>query len=295
MMKKKIGFIGIGLMGEPMVRNLLKAKYQVKVFNRTKSKAKKLQKFGAILSNSICEVVKDQHTIISMLSDDKAIYEIYNNPQFIKNIKKGSTVIDMSSTSPKTAEILSKKLKKMKINFLDAPVSGGTNGAKQATLAIMVGGERKIFNKNLDILSKLGTPVLVGKNSSGQVAKLANQIIVGITIGAVSEAIILCEKTKTNPFNVISSLKGGWADSKILQTHGIRMIRNDFKPRGKNLSQLKDMKNILDCAKIHKIKLPLSNLIKKNYDKLVKNGFGNYDHSSIYKNYKKNLIRKEYE
>ena len=278
-----------------MVRNLLKAKYQVKVFNRTKSKAKKLQKFGAILSNSICEVVKDQHTIISMLSDDKAIYEIYNNPQFIKNIKKGSTVIDMSSTSPKTAEIFSKKLKKNKINFLDAPVSGGTNGAKQATLAIMVGGERKIFKKNLDILSKLGTPVLVGKNSSGQVAKLANQIIVGITIGAVSEAIILCEKTKTNPFNVISSLKGGWADSKILQTHGIRMIRNDFKPRGKNLSQLKDMKNILDCAKIHKIKLPLSNLIKKNYDKLVKNGFGNYDHSSIYKNYKKNLIRKEYE
>ena len=270
-----------------MVRNLLKAKYQVKVFNRTKSKAKKLQKFGAILSNSICEVVKDQHTIISMLSDDKAIYEIYNNPQFIKNIKKGSTVIDMSSTSPKTAEIFSKKLKKNKINFLDAPVSGGTNGAKQATLAIMVGGERKIFKKNLDILSKLGTPVLVGKNSSGQVAKLANQIIVGITIGAVSEAIILCEKTKTNPFNVISSLKGGWADSKILQTHGIRMIRNDFKPRGKNLSQLKDMKNILDCAKIHKIKLPLSNLIKKNYDKLVKNGLGNYDHSSIYKNYKK--------
>ena len=286
-MTKKIGFIGIGLMGEPMVRNLLKAKYQVKVFNRTKSKAKKLQKFGAILSNSICEVVKDQHTIISMLSDDKAIYEIYNNPQFIKNIKKGSTVIDMSSTSPKTAEIFSKKLKKNKINFLDAPVSGGTNGAKQATLAIMVGGERKIFKKNLDILSKLGTPVLVGKNSSGQVAKLANQIIVGITIGAVSEAIILCEKTKTNPFNVISSLKGGWADSKILQTHGIRMIRNDFKPRGKNLSQLKDMKNILDCAKIHKIKLPLSNLIKKNYDKLVKNGLGNYDHSSIYKNYKK--------
>ena len=289
MMKKKIGFIGIGLMGEPMVRNLLKAKYQVKVFNRTKSKAKKLQKFGAILSNSICEVVKDQHTIISMLSDDKAIYEIYNNPQFIKNIKKGSTVIDMSSTSPKTAEIFSKKLKKNKINFLDAPVSGGTNGAKQATLAIMVGGERKIFKKNLDILSKLGTPVLVGKNSSGQVAKLANQIIVGITIGAVSEAIILCEKTKTNPLNVIASLKGGWADSKILQTHGIRMIKNDFKPRGKNLSQLKDMKNILDCAKIHKIKLPLSNLIKKNYDKLVKNGFGNYDHSSIYKNYKKKL------
>jgi len=285
-MKKKIGFIGIGLMGEPMVKNLLKAKYPIKVFNRTKSKAFKLQNFGAIHANSIKEVVQDQDTIITMLSDDKAIYEVYNNPQFIKNIKRGSTVIDMSSISPKTTEIIYKKLKKNKINFLDAPVSGGTNGAKKAILAIMVGGERRTFKKNLDILRKLGTPVLVGKNSSGQVAKLANQIIVGVTIGAVSEAIILCEKTKTNPLKVIESLKGGWADSKILQTHGIRMIKNDFKPRGKNISQLKDMKNILDCARINNTKLPLSYLIKKFYEKLVKNGYGNYDHSSIYKNYK---------
>ena len=285
-MKKKIGFIGIGLMGEPMVKNLLKAKYRIKVFNRTKSKAFKLQNFGAIHANSIKEVVQDQDTIITMLSDDKAIYEVYNNPQFIKNIKRGSTVIDMSSISPKTTEIIYKKLKKNKINFLDAPVSGGTNGAKKAILAIMVGGERRTFKKNLDILRKLGTPVLVGKNSSGQVAKLANQIIVGVTIGAVSEAIILCEKTKTNPLKVIESLKGGWADSKILQTHGIRMIKNDFKPRGKNISQLKDMKNILDCARINNTKLPLSYLIKKFYEKLVKNGYGNYDHSSIYKNYK---------
>ena len=285
-MKKKIGFIGIGLMGEPMVKNLLKAKYRIKVFNRTKSKAFKLQNFGATHANSIKEVVQDQDTIITMLSDDKAIYEVYNNPQFIKNIKRGSTVIDMSSISPKTTEIIYKKLKKNKINFLDAPVSGGTNGAKKAILAIMVGGERRTFKKNLDILRKLGTPVLVGKNSSGQVAKLANQIIVGVTIGAVSEAIILCEKTKTNPLKVIESLKGGWADSKILQTHGIRMIKNDFKPRGKNISQLKDMKNILDCARINNTKLPLSYLIKKFYEKLVKNGYGNYDHSSIYKNYK---------
>ena len=285
-MKKKIGFIGIGLMGEPMVKNLLKAKYPIKVFNRTKSKAFKLQNFGATHANSIKEVVQDQDTIITMLSDDKAIYEVYNNPQFIKNIKRGSTVIDMSSISPKTTEIIYKKLKKNKINFLDAPVSGGTNGAKKAILAIMVGGERRTFKKNLDILRKLGTPVLVGKNSSGQVAKLANQIIVGVTIGAVSEAIILCEKTKTNPLKVIESLKGGWADSKILQTHGIRMIKNDFKPRGKNISQLKDMKNILDCARINNTKLPLSYLIKKFYEKLVKNGYGNYDHSSIYKNYK---------
>ena len=286
-MNKKITFIGIGLMGGPMVKNLLKANYKIKVYNRTKSKTFKLKKFGAIVCNTIKEAVRDQDTIITMLSDDRAIYEVYNNSEFIKNIKKGSTVIDMSSTKPKTAEIFSKKLKKNKIYFLDAPVSGGTSGAKNATLAIMVGGERKIFKKNFNILKKLGTPVLVGKNSAGQVAKLANQIIVGITIGAVSEAIILCEKTKTNPIKVIESLKGGWADSKILQTHGVRMIKNDFKPRGKNFSQLKDMKNILDCARINKTKLPLSNLLKKMYKNLVDKGYGNYDHSSIYKNYKR--------
>ena len=276
-------------MGEPMVKNLLKANYQIKVFNRTKSKALDLTKLGAIFCSSIKDVVKNQDTIITMLSNDKAVYQVYNNSQFVRNIKKGSTVIDMSSTSPKTAKFFFKKFKKNKINFLDAPVSGGTDGAKRGTLAIMVGGEKKIFKKNINILKKFGNPVLVGKNSSGQIAKLANQIIVGVTIGAVTEAIILCEKTKTNPIKVIESLKGGWADSKILQTHGIRMIKNDFKPRGKNYTQLKDMKNILNCARVNKIKLPLSNLLKIMYERLVKNGYGNYDHSSIYKNYKKTI------
>ena len=150
----------------------------------------------------------------------------------------------------------------------------------------MVGGEKKIFNKYLSVLKELGNPVLVGKNSAGQIAKLANQIIVGITIGSVAEAIKLCQKNKIDPLNVLKALKGGWADSKVLQTHGIRMIKNDFKPRGKNFSQLKDMNNILDCAKSNNLELPLSKIIKKMYNNLVKKGLGNYDHSSLYKNYK---------
>ena len=286
MKKVKIGFIGIGLMGYPMAKNLLKSKYQVKVFNRTKIKALKLKKFGAEVCNSLKEVVSDRDLIITMLSDDKAIKKIYFNSEFLKNLKAGSTVIDMSSANPKTAINLSKLLKKYKINFLDAPVSGGTNGAENAKLAIMVGGDKKVFSKNLIILKKLGNPVLVGKNSAGQIAKLANQIIVGITIGSVAEAIKLSKKNNVNPINILNALKGGWADSKVLQTHGLRMIKNDFKPRGKNFSQFKDMNNIMDCAKNKNLELPLSRIVKNMYNKLIKKGLGNYDHSSLYKSYK---------
>jgi len=282
----KIGFIGIGLMGSPMAKNILKSRYRVKVYNRTFYKAYKLKKYGAEVCRNIKDVVSKQDLIITMLADDKAINKIYFDDNFFKNIKKGATVIDMSSVNPKTAIKISKKLKKHKINYLDAPVSGGTKGAEKGNLAIMVGGEKKIFLKNFEVLKKLGNPVLVGKNSAGQVAKLANQIIVGITIGAVAEAIKLCQKRNINPLNLIKALKGGWADSKILQTHGIRMINKDFRPKGKNISQLKDMKNILDCAKNVNLNLPLSKIVKKMYNKLVKKGLGNYDHSSLYETYK---------
>ena len=282
----KIGFIGIGLMGSPMAKNILKSRYRVKVYNRTFYKAYKLKKYGAEVCRNIKDVVSKQDLIITMLADDKAINKIYFDDNFFKNIKKGATVIDMSSVNPKTAIKISKKLKKHKINYLDAPVSGGTKGAEKGNLAIMVGGEKKIFLKNFEVLKKLGNPVLVGKNSAGQVAKLANQIIVGITIGAVAEAIKLSQKRNINPLDLIKALKGGWADSKILQTHGIRMINKDFRPKGKNISQLKDMKNILDCAKNVNLNLPLSKIVKKMYNKLVKKGLGNYDHSSLYETYK---------
>ena len=286
MKKIKIGFIGIGLMGFPMAKNILKSRYRVKVYNRTFYKAYNLKKYGAEVCRNIKDVVSKQDLIITMLADDKAINKIYFDDNFFKNIKKGATVIDMSSVNPKTAIKISKKLKKHKINYLDAPVSGGTKGAEKGNLAIMVGGEKKIFLKNFEVLKKLGNPVLVGKNSAGQVAKLANQIIVGITIGAVAEAIKLSQKRNINPLDLIKALKGGWADSKILQTHGIRMINKDFRPKGKNISQLKDMKNILDCAKNANLNLPLSKIVKKMYNKLVKKGLGNYDHSSLYETYK---------
>jgi len=280
---KKIGFIGIGLMGLPMAKNLLKAGYSLKAFNRSQKKAEALKEFGAEIATSIDDVVSNSDVVITMLTDDTAINEVMDSSNFLENLKSSATVIDMSSVKPTTATKYGNNLKSKNIKYLDAPVSGGTIGAEEASLAIMVGGEQDVFNEALDVLKAMGNPTLVGPVGSGQVSKLANQIIVGLTIGAVAEAITLCEKAGANPNKMIKALSGGWADSKILQTHGKRMIDKDFTPKGRTSVHLKDMNNILECANSHNTHLPISNLVKEMYKTLVGNGHGETDHSSLYK------------
>ena len=282
-MIKKIGFLGIGLMGLPMAKNILKAGYSLKAYNRSQNKAAALKEFGAEITISIDEAVKDSDIVITMLTDDTAINEVMDSSNFLENLKSSATVIDMSSVKPTTAIKHGNDLKSKNIKYLDAPVSGGTIGAEEASLAIMVGGEQNVFNEALDVLKTMGNPTLVGPVGSGQVSKLANQIIVGLTIGAVAEAITLCEKAGANPDKMIKALSGGWADSKILQTHGKRMIDKDFTPKGRTSVHLKDMNNILECANNHNTHLPISNLVKEMYKTLVENGHGETDHSSIYK------------
>ena len=280
---KKIGFIGIGLMGFPMAKNILKAGYSLKAFNRSPNKAEQLKEFGAEITTSIDDVVNNSDVVITMLTDDTAINEVMDSPNFLENLKSSATVIDMSSVKPTTATKYGNNLKSKNIKYLDAPVSGGTIGAEEASLAIMVGGEQDVFNEAFDVLKAMGNPTLVGPVGSGQVSKLANQIIVGLTIGAVAEAITLCEKAGANPNKMIKALSGGWADSKILQTHGKRMIDKDFTPKGRTSVHLKDMNNILECANSHNTHLPISNLVKEMYKSLVENGHGETDHSSLYK------------
>ena len=286
-MIKKIGFIGTGLMGLPMAKNILKSGYNLKAFNRTQNKAEPLKEFGGEIAETIKDVVKDNEVIITMLTDDNAINEVMSSSDFLDNLNPGTTVIDMSSIKPATAIKYGNKLKSYNINYLDAPVSGGTIGAEEASLAIMVGGELKVFDEAVDILKTMGNPTLVGPISCGQVSKLANQIIVGLTIGAVAEAITLCEKADADPNKVIKALKGGWADSKILQTHGKRMIDKDFLPKGKTSTHSKDIKNIIECARNYNTELAISNLVKEMYKTLVKNGHGGEDHSSLYKEIKR--------
>ena len=270
-------------MGLPMAKNILKAGYNLKVFNRTKSKAEPLKEYGAKITNTIQDLVKECDIVITMLTEDVSVDDVMNSSDFLENLKLKATVIDLSSVKPSTATKHGNNLKIKNINYLDAPVSGGTNGAEEASLAIMVGGDQKVFDNSFDVLKTMGNPTLVGPVGSGQVSKLANQIIVGLTIGAVAEAITLCEKAGADPNKMIKALSGGWADSKILQTHGKRMIEKDFTPKGRTYTHLKDMNNILDCANSYNTHLPISNLVKEMYKTLVENGHGETDHSSLYK------------
>ena len=280
---QNIGFIGTGLMGFPMAKNILRAGYKVRAFNRSKNKAEPLKDFGAEISNSIGELVKASDVVITMLTNDDAVNEVIGSDEVLNNLKPNSTVIDMSSVKQTTAVNNGKNLKSRKINYLDAPVSGGTIGAEEASLAIMIGGEQVVFDSVKDILKSMGNPTLVGPVGCGQVSKLANQIIVGLAIGAVAEAVTLCEKAGADPKKMIKALSGGWADSKVLRTHGKRMIDKDFSPKGKTSSQLKDMNNILECANNYNTQLPISNLVKELYKSLVENGHCETDHSSLYK------------
>ena len=280
MSKLKVGFVGVGLMGLPMVKNIAKKNYPLVVWNRSRKNLKKINKQKIKVCQNIISLPDKCEVIIMMLSNDKVCLEISN--KLVKKIKKNQILIDMSSTKQKTAIEIEKKIKSKGGYFLDAPVSGGTLAAKIGKLAIMVGGEKKIFEKTKNLLKSMGSVTYVGKTGSGQVAKLANQAIVGITIGAVSEALILAEAAGADPKAVRKAIKNGFAGSPILEIHGKRILEKDFKPGGKCSTQLKDMKNIIETAKDSNVHLPISNKVKKLYALMVKQGKSNLDHSALY-------------
>ncbi|MFN5026552.1 MAG: NAD(P)-dependent oxidoreductase, partial [Candidatus Fonsibacter sp.] len=235
---KSVGFIGTGLMGLPMAKNILAKKFKLNVWNRTPGKTLELKKKGAKVFSDIKDLVQNSKVIVSMLANDDVCKTV-----LIKKIqpylKKGQIVIDMSSTTQTTALQIGNALKKKKVFFLDAPVSGGTIGAEKGTLAIMVGGDKKIFNVVMPLFKSMGTAIYVGKTGCGQVAKLANQTIVGISIGAVSEALILAEAAGADPKAVREIMLQGFAGGPILKNHGLRILTKNFKPGGKASTQLK--------------------------------------------------------
>ena len=278
---KTVGFIGTGLMGLPMAKNILSKKFKLNVWNRTPGKTIELQKKGAKVFKDIKDLVQNSKVIVSMLANDDVCKAI-----LIKKIQpylqKGQIVIDMSSTTQNTALEIGKALKKKKAIFLDAPVSGGTIGAENGTLAIMVGGDKKIFNTVMPLFKSMGTAIYVGKTGCGQVAKLANQTIVGISIGAVSEALILAEAAGADPKAVREIMLRGFAGGPILKNHGLRILTKNFKPGGKASTQLKDMNNIIATAKKYKLNLPIAKKVQELYAKTVKSGRANLDHSALY-------------
>ena len=276
-----ITFLGIGKMGLPMANNLANAGYKVTCWNRTPAKLKHLP--PVLAGNSdLNTAISGADIVISMLSDGSATKEVISrlSDTSLSSVK---TWIEMASVLPQEAIEQASYLKKNSIEYLDSPVSGGTVAAKNGNLAIMVGGERNIFHKTKEIFYPLGRPVLVGPIGTGQLAKLANQAIVGITIGAVAEAVLLLERGGADVDAVRDALSGGFADSTILQQHGARMSKRNFEPGGSVKTQLKDLKNIQKVAKMLDLDLPMLNDVTKRYLTLADNSQNlEKDHSALF-------------
>ncbi len=275
--KPGIAFFGIGLMGKPMAINLLKAGYPLKAWNRTTTKAEALVPFGASVASSPSGV-SDCDIIITMLAAGPEVRSVLEAA--LPMLKKGALVIDMSSTKQSEAKDLYALLAKNGINFIDAPVSGGVLGAEAATLAIMAGGDIEQFERAIPVLSVMGRPTRVGPAGCGQIAKLCNQLIVGATINIVAEAMLLAQAGGADPAAMRTAIRGGFAESRILEVHGQRMLDRNFVPGGQVKTQLKDLENILDAAESARIRLPVTALVADNFRHLVKTN-PTADHSAI--------------
>lgn len=277
-----IAFLGIGLMGQPMARHLLKAGHHVNLWNRSVEKAQILAKDGGKIFDTPAEAARGCTIVITMLSDGKAVRDVIIDQGVADSLSEHSVLIDMSSTKPIDAKSLAKELETKHIAFLDAPVSGGVKGAEQASLAIMVGGDEAIFNKVKPVLELMGRPVRVGNVGAGQMSKLANQSIVAITISAVAEAMLLAEKAGVDRAALRAALKGGFADSLILQQHGKRMSEENYTPGGRSILQLKDLNNVLEEARALELTLPLVETTRDRFDYLCHEmGEGESDHSAL--------------
>jgi 3-hydroxyisobutyrate dehydrogenase-like beta-hydroxyacid dehydrogenase len=262
-MNKKIAFLGIGLMGAPMSLRLLHAGFAVHAWNRSAGKTAPLQAQGAVSCASAAEAVQGAPLIISMLADGAAVAGVMASADAA--LAPGALWIDMSSTQHGEALALHARLAARGCRFVDAPVSGGVAGAQAGTLAIMAGGAPDDFAEAAPVLGAMGRPTLVGPAGSGQVAKLCNQLIVGGTLNIVAEALLLAQAAGADPAAVRAAIRGGFAESRILEMHGQRMLERNFMPGGQVKSQLKDLRNVLVAAADAGVVLPLTALVTGTY------------------------------
>ena len=279
----RITFIGTGLMGAPMARNLMQAGHLLTVWNRTADKAAALVAAGAKTKPTVAEAVAGADVVISMLSDGYATGPMVADPDLRAALGAGTVWIDMSSSKPEHARDNRDALASLGVDYLDAPVSGGTRGAEAGTLAIMVGGEAETCAAMAPVLEAMGRPVHVGPCGSGMLTKLANQTIVAVTIAAVAEATLLAERGGADPAALRQALKGGFADSVILQQHGERMSEGNFVPGGLSRFQLKDLDNVLSEAEALSLELPSTQQVRDRFAHLCEEmAGGDLDHSALF-------------
>jgi len=283
MKEKKIGFIGLGIMGKPMAKNLLEAGYPLTVHNRSPLPVNELTALGASKAESPKETAQKSDVIITMLPDSPDVEKVILGENGVfEGAKSGTVIIDMSSIAPLVSIRISAEIEKKGVEMLDAPVSGGETGAIQGTLAIMVGGKEEIFNAHLDILKVMGKSVVrVGDIGAGGFTKLANQVIVAINIAAISEALVLGKKAGLNPEFLYKAIREGLAGSNVLDAKINNILKRHFKPGFKIKLHRKDLNNVLLTAKELDIPLPLTSLVQQMMVSLINEGKGEDDHSAL--------------
>lgn len=282
---QKIGFVGLGLMGRPMCLNLLKAGADLYVTTRNEQVRADMAAQGATALESPAAVAKAADVIIIMVADTPAVEAVLTADNgVLAGLTAGKVVVDMGTTAYQATQGFAKAVEATGALYVDAPVSGGTIGAEQGTLVIMAGGADEALTKARPALEAMSSRIThVGAVGAGQVAKAANQVIVGLNIGAVSEALALAKAAGVDPARVREALQGGFADSRILEVHGQRMVTGDFTPGGKCKTQRKDMTQALDLAKTLGLEMPATHLTRGLYDILIEAGHGDLDHAALFK------------
>jgi 2-hydroxy-3-oxopropionate reductase len=277
-----IAFLGTGLMGLPMAARLLAAGFPVTTWNRTRAKAEPLLACGARWADTPAAAAKGAGVVITMLTNGDSVAAVLFDGGVADALSPGAIVVDMSSTSPPVARDHAARLAAGQIRYVDAPVSGGTRGAAAGTLAIMAGADVATFAALGPVFAPMGTARRVGPVGSGQLSKLANQLIVAVSIGAVAEALVLAERGGADPAAVRDALRGGFADSRILNEHGQRMLSKDFKPGGTVNNQIKDLVAASAAAEDAGLDLPMLTAVKRLFEQLRDSGRGELDHSALF-------------
>ncbi len=280
-----IGFIGLGLMGRPMATHLHQSGYPLVIYNRSKPVVAELCAVGMTATESPRDAARQSTIIIVMVSDTAATEKVLLGDEGVaQGVQSGTLVIDMGTTAVTATRRFAYEIEKRGGDYVDAPVSGGQVGAQQAALTIMAGGSEPSFARAKPVFETLGRHVTrVGDIGAGQVAKAANQIIVGLTIGAVAEALTLAKKAGVDPAKVRAAFEGGFAWSRIMELHGQRMIDGKFTPGAKAVTQRKDLAQALVLAEQIGIDLPATRLNRDLYDQLIEQGGGELDHSALVK------------
>ena len=283
----KLGFIGLGLMGRPMCRHLHDAGAQLTVHNRSRAAAEQMVQPGIVAAESPAEVASCTEILVLMVSDTPAVEAVlFGTNGVIEGLRSGSLVIDMGTTAAQATREFADRLKRAGADLVDAPVSGGQMGAQDASLSIMAGGEDAAIERARPLFEVLGKHLThVGGVGAGQVAKAANQIIVGLNIGAVAEALALAECAGVDKAKVREALLGGFAASRVLELHGRRMIEENFSPGAKVATQHKDLRQALELGASYDLSLPATRLNMNLYRILIEQGEGALDHSALFKLY----------